>query len=358
MKIGLFYNSLIHPSGGARMLLIYAKLLSELGYRPIILTGSVSSRIFNVFKELKNYDIIVLGRYFQEINLLKEIRKWNIEYLFLFSKYYLAKLIKYLNTDVRVFLYIFFPYSYVYSFSLDEIKKRVGLKRRILRGLEHYLYNNADRILTISRFSQKIINNIGLKSVVLYEPIDTDFFKPDWKKKRYNLIISVSQFTPGKMFHKMILLFKKLQGEYELVLAGGINPAFLKYIIYLKKIARDDKRIKFIFNPDDNQLRELYQRATVYWHLREEHHILTPLEAMACGTPSVLTAKGGIDGAIHEFNSFLARNEDEFIRYSEILLQNRNLWYKMASNAVISVKRFSLSNIKKDLNKVLLSLSK
>lgn len=367
MKIGLFFSSLGYPSGGARLLSTFAEMIEELGNEPVILTNEFSPSILKSFSSLRKHKILLIGSYpkikmswgsINEINLTKprdlvqHIKDEKISCLILFSGYYLTYLLKLLVPSLQVILYLFFPYSCAYSISSKEAFGRISLRRMLLKKYESVVYKKADLVLTISLFSQRTINRVlKINSEILYEPIDTKFFKPDWPKKRRDVIISVSQFVPGKKFENMIRWFKEIAGDYKLLLAGGVNPHHLSYLSYLKKLAKSDNRIKFILNPTDTRLKKLYQVATLYWHVREEHHILTPLEAMACGTPSVLIGRGGLDGAEHGYNSFVVKDKNEFLEYTKKLLSDEDLWRTMARNAFTSIQQFSMESAKIKLKK-------
>ena len=357
----------------------FAKILKDIGYDVVLFTDIFSPEITEKIRFLKFFNVYSLGtlrpaikikigtRRFLELPrvdiLIKLLRKEKVDTIMLFSGHYLVPMLKKMLPSLKIILYVFFPYFLAYSFSIKETYyQQRKLSRVVLKEYEKQIYSHADLIITISEYSRKILElTMNVQSYVIHEPIDTNFFKPSWEKKMYGLVISISQFMPSKRQDIMIQLFKKLMSlvknkkdELTLVLAGGLNPYYIDYAKNILRSKYGASNLKILLNPSDEVVLDLYQRAYIYWHLHEEHHILTPLEAMACGTPAVLMKYGGIDGAVHRYNSMLANNYDEFVKYTIELIEDTSLWKKLAINAYRSVQYFSLERTRHRLEKLLI----
>ena len=79
---------------------------------------------------------------------------------------------------------------------------------------------------------------------------------------------------------------------------------------------------------DDALLRDYYAAADIVWHpSRADNYPMVLLEAIACGTPSIATAVGGVPEIINDNNGFLiAPNDSEALaRATRMFFQDRQL---------------------------------
>jgi glycosyltransferase involved in cell wall biosynthesis len=157
----------------------------------------------------------------------------------------------------------------------------------LLAALRHYDATTAARVthfVAISRTVQaRIQASYGRSSVVIYPPVDTDYYTPS-TNPRADYYLAVSALAPYKRLDLAISACQKL-GRRLVVIGAGQDAA------RLAKLAGPTTQL-LGWQPD----------AVIRQHLREcrallfpgeEDFGIVPLEAQACGTPVIALAKGG-----------------------------------------------------------------
>ncbi len=160
----------------------------------------------------------------------------------------------------------------------------------------------AARAVSISRYAEMIIRQgySGPMEVVI-GPVDTDFFRPGpavATAERY--AICVSRILPHKGIDKII---SALPTGLALKVVGEAYDQ--RYFELLQNLARG-KNVTFHQGVGDAELLKLYRGASIFlqastlmdvfgnWAPKPELMGLTPLEAMACGLPVLLSNVGSL----------------------------------------------------------------
>lgn len=202
------------------------------------------------------------------------------------------------------------------------------LRRRLLADAR-----KADVTLVYSAFvKENLQRNHGLRSTVLYPPID-DFHRGVPKERA---ILSVGRIFRGlyndKRYDVMVDAFRTLcasgraQGwEYWIAGSCGTDSASRDYLAFLTKLAADAP-IRFFVNAPYEQLRSLYDRATIFWHAagfgvdewrephRTEHFGMSTVEAMSASCVPVVVNNGGQREIVtHGLNGFLWNTVEELV---------------------------------------------
>ena len=129
---------------------------------------------------------------------------------------------------------------------------------------------------------QKIKTYYQKESVVIYPPIDTQFYSPGPTRKSY--FLCVGRLTREKKFDHAITVAEKL--GLKLIIAGtGSDRA------QLERLA--GKHTTFAGSVSREQLRELYRGARALIQPGIEDFGMTAAEALACGTPVIAYGTGG-----------------------------------------------------------------
>src|SRR3989344_2485668 len=121
-------------------------------------------------------------------------------------------------------------------------------------------------------------------SVVLYPPVDTDFFEvaPSTSNREY--FLTGGRLEPSKHFELPILAANKLKIPL-LVFGDGTESSELVRIA--------GPTVKILGRVTDEKLRSLYQHAQAFIYPALEDAGMSMVEAMSCGTPVLAYRRGG-----------------------------------------------------------------
>jgi glycosyltransferase involved in cell wall biosynthesis len=149
---------------------------------------------------------------------------------------------------------------------------------------------SADRIICISKNTEKDLLKLYPecegKTRVVYNGYDP-YFK-DLKMEREDFILSVGTIEPRKNYVRLVkawdLIPRSVKGKTRLLIAGAIGWESKRNIEWI----RDHNDIDLLGRVSKEELRDLYNTAKffVYPSLYEGFG-LPPLEAMACGCPTI-----------------------------------------------------------------------
>ena len=252
------------------------------------------------------------------------------------------------------FLHFQFPINWIKNLSLNN---RIKL-------------SNYQEIICNSYFTKKFIDKTyKVYSKVVYPPIDTNKFLPQEKDK---LIISVGRFT--KILHDkkqelLIDAFKKLYdsgvSDWRLIIAGGMGESEKNLLEELQNMAKGYP-IKLLVNITFKELRELYGKASIYWHAaglgedvenhpeKTEHFGIAIVEAMSAGCVPFTVNNGGPSEIIEEDVSGLFFNSiDDLVTKTKILTRNQEKLKKISQNAIARSKKFSKERFCQEIRKVM-----
>ncbi|EKE29136.1 MAG: glycosyl transferase group 1 [uncultured bacterium (gcode 4)] len=202
----------------------------------------------------------------------------------------------------------------------------------IKKSLEKMIIRFLDLILVNSSFIQsEVAKNFGKKSEILYPSIDVNFFSNDHQSLEENYtLFTYSRLVKWKNVELAIRTFAELQKRY---------PG-LKLLIWgdweekerLQEIAQFFPDVQFLWEITQEEAKALLQRCTVFLFTSTiDAFGLTILEAMSMEKSIVSLACGWAMELIWNWeNWYLARDEEEFIKYADELLSDpekrQNMW--------------------------------
>jgi len=184
-----------------------------------------------------------------------------------------------------------------------EFPRYVGLLRRsYVKHVTGMVARRCWRVITLSEYSKwQICARLAVppeKIVVVPGAVDPEFLaeatapaeatKPDG---RY--ILNVSNKWLHKNAATAVRVLKALERkcDHRLIMVGRQNPFVLRLI---QELDLED-RVEVRENVSDQELAELYRGADVFlFPSLSEGFGLTPLEAMACGTPTICSYAGSL----------------------------------------------------------------
>lgn len=132
--------------------------------------------------------------------------------------------------------------------------------------------------------AERIRSLYGRDSIVVYPPIDTDFWTPgDGAHEGY--FLCTGRLVPYKRVDLVVRAAREAGAS--LVVAGS-GPELSR----LTKLGRGAS-VEFVVAPSAEDLRDLYRRARALVFGGIEDFGMTFVEAQACGTPVIALAQGG-----------------------------------------------------------------
>jgi glycosyltransferase involved in cell wall biosynthesis len=226
-------------------------------------------------------------------------------------------------------------------------------------GLEGYQVITAN-----SAYTQRWIAQLwGRPAEAVYSAVEP--MGPPAAKE--NIILNVARFQAdvgdNHFKHQALLLeafyrlLPELDPPWELHFIGNIGSARgdQAYAENLQRRARQPA-VHFHFGLSQSALRDLYRRATFYWHAtgcsdpggnhpaRQEHLGMTILEAMSAGAiPMAFRGGGPCETIVHGASGYLWTHPDELLKHTRYLISNPLLRRAMAEQAVQRSRRFDKS---------------
>lgn len=184
------------------------------------------------------------------------------------------------------------PMRYAWDQEHVYFPDRTGLKARtrglVLSGLRSWDVSSASRVnlyVANSSFVERRIRTYyGREAEVIHPPVDTDFFTPGPSTDN-GYCLMVSALAPYKRVDMAIAACDRLGLELRVV---GDGPEMER----LRDLG--SPRTRLLGNVDREQLRDLYRGARLFLQPGVEDFGIASVEALACGTPVVAVAKGGI----------------------------------------------------------------
>lgn len=182
-----------------------------------------------------------------------------------------------------------------------------GFASKYIKFGEKAAAKYADEIIVLSEGVQNyFMDTYGRKTVFIPNGVNKPIIRePQLIKEKYGLdkdsyILFLGRLVPEKGISYLIEAFKQIETDKKLVIAGGSSDTD-EYLLYLKKLAKDDKRIIFTGFVQGQLLEELYSNAYVYALPSDlEGMPLSLLEAMSYGNCCVVSDIAECTGVVED----------------------------------------------------------
>jgi glycosyltransferase involved in cell wall biosynthesis len=210
---------------------------------------------------------------------------------------------------------------------------------------------NFKHIICNSKYTKSVIDkNYSISSSVLYPPVTQ---MPEHNKENYILSIGrFDNFLHSKRQDFLIETFKKLNlSKWKLILAGGSHDS--KENIKKLRAQIGGEQIELIVNPSFEEMRELYSKASIYWHAagfgsdldkypeKAEHFGIATVEAMSAGAIPIVYAAGGQLEIVHDQeNGYLWKMPEELITITKNVITDISQHQHMSKRAIDSAAQF------------------
>jgi len=213
---------------------------------------------------------------------------------------------------------------------LDKIDPLINLHRSRLAKLDWCNTRQATSLLANSHFTASNVQSAyGRRADVAYFGADSQIFHPIEQTKKENFVLSVGEIRPSKGFDFLIESIAQIPRANRPTLWIIGNASNQQEYSYLIDLARQNQvELKVEVMVDLNTLICRYNQAQllVYAPIREPFG-LVPLEAMACATPVIGVAEGGVlETIVDGVTGYLVeRNPAKFAEAIGSLLDNPQL---------------------------------
>lgn len=190
--------------------------------------------------------------------------------------------------------YIHSPMRYAWDLQFQYLREErldCGLKGWLarlwlhrLRIWDHRSAAGVDYFVANSRFvARRVVKAYRREAVVIYPPVDTDFFQPG--PERDGSYITVSRLVGYKRIDLIVEAFASMPGRRLVVIGDGPEMA------RISKIATAN--VVLMGRQPGLVMRKCLQRSRAFVFASIEDFGIAPVEAQACGIPVIALRRGG-----------------------------------------------------------------
>ncbi|MCD7092260.1 glycosyltransferase family 4 protein [Klebsiella quasipneumoniae subsp. quasipneumoniae] len=190
--------------------------------------------------------------------------------------------------------YVHSPIRYAWDLQHQYLKE-TGLNKGVKGALAKFILhkmriwdvrtaNGVDHFIANSHFIARRIKKVyGRNATVIYPPVDVNRFSISEKKDEYYL--TASRLVPYKRIDLVVDAFAHLPDKKLVVIGDGPEMSKIR--------SKATKNIEILGYQDNQSMEEYMRNAKAFVFAAEEDFGITPVEAMACGTPVIAFGKGG-----------------------------------------------------------------
>ncbi|KGD74981.1 glycosyl transferase family 1 [Tatumella morbirosei] len=200
--------------------------------------------------------------------------------------------------------YVHSPIRYAWDLQhqyLNEAGLSRGLKSVLARIILHKMRiwdyrtaNGVDHFIANSKFIARRIHKVyGRESDVIYPPVDVNRFTLFENKEDF--YFTASRLVPYKRIDLIVEAFSHMPNKRLVVIGDGTEMAKIK--------SKATSNIEILGYQSNDVMVDCMQKAKAFVFAAEEDFGITPVEAMACGTPVIALGKGGTQETVKSLGS-------------------------------------------------------
>lgn len=212
---------------------------------------------------------------------------------------------------------------------------------RILRKLDYQQAQQPDFIISNSKFVQEWVKETyDRDSVVVYPPVDFNFFNFESEKEDY--YVTIGRLATIKRFDLIIKAFN--ENQKKLIIIGDGEEAD-----NLKSLANDN--IQFLGFLESKEINHYIKKAKGFIQMGIEGFGIAPLEAQYCGTPVIAYGEGALLETVIENKTgvfFYHQTEDD-LNKAIVRFEEQKFDYELIH---LHAKQFSIESFKNNILKV------
>lgn len=236
-------------------------------------------------------------------------------------------------------------YKYFLPILIAKCEKIITISENTKQDLLQYYKMNEQKIHVIYNGFDEEKFNVN---------VDANFVENQYDINKYILIVGASY--PHKNIDKYFMAYKKIKDKIEekIIIIGGKK----QYKDYLKKIATEleiEKDILFMPYIEDEDLPCFYKSASLLaYPTLYEGFGLPPIEAMACGTPVVVSNTSSLPEVVGDAALLFDPNDiEDMADKTLIMLKDKKIREKCIEEGFKNIKRFSWDLTAQEIAKVL-----
>jgi glycosyltransferase involved in cell wall biosynthesis len=179
-------------------------------------------------------------------------------------------------------------HQYLRESGLDRGLRSI-LARRLLHRMRIWDARTGagvDEFMAISRFvARRIRKAYRRDSTVIYPPVETDSFTPDWEQSREAFYLTASRMVPYKRIDLIAEAFAGMPDRTLVIIGDGPDARKVR--------SKAAPNVRLLGRQPQPVLLDHLRRTRAFVFAAEEDFGIAPLEAQACGTPVIAFQKGG-----------------------------------------------------------------
>ncbi len=247
-----------------------------------------------------------------------------------------------------------FECAWINSIKPDYMRWGLKLMNPVFRQIEFALMPITDRVVANSQYSERTIAQTfpqldPAKLQLVYCGIDHDAFYPKptvARKRQIVMVCTLNKFKRVDTVVRALALLQKKPGcaDIQLVIKGrGVEKDRLLQLADSLQLTDSVLLIDTFY--DAAQLANLLCSSQVFVHAaHNEPFGLSPIEAMACGTPAVVTGTGGtaetvtneVSGLYFQYDS-----DQSLADQLQRLFTDETLWQCLSAGAINHASQFN-----------------
>ncbi|MEL9909435.1 MAG: glycosyltransferase family 4 protein [Ignisphaera sp.] len=203
------------------------------------------------------------------------------------------------------------------------------------------LYSAYDAVVCVSKASQREYRGITTCGAIIPLPMKLDLYRP--RSVRENIVVHIGTRhikNPHISVEAVEMLRSKGVGV-ELYIIGSGTP-------YIEELAKNKPYVHLLFDVSEKEKIDVLCRArALVLPSSGETFSFTTLEAMACGTPPVVSSAVPEEVVVNGFNGLKIDSLDpkEYAEALEKLLTDDELWKTLSMNGLDFVKQFNYIDV-------------
>ncbi len=246
---------------------------------------------------------------------------------------------------------------YVYcnsSFSLETKfveREFYGIKGIYFKRIQNnfkkslkYLKNENIELISNSDFTRKEIEkNLGIKSDIIYPPVDINKFLKVQNIKKEKKIVTISRFSIEKNLENVIEIFNKMNFPCELI-GNAKHKSQFKVLDQLQ--AKKRKNVKIYNNISKIKIPQLLLSAKAYLHTSKETFGISVVESIAAGCIPIVP-----DNSAHKetvpFEELRYKNNEDAVKKINDVMEGK--FDDFLPKLSVHIKKFSKEIFQKNI---------